>query len=136
MESESQVPKTEDAIDKHFGEPETWRHTWLWRVPPVHDGTRLVTRGIVEPGARRLVLGLGSFGTLFDDPELAIPGDLLYIARPGGHHAMMVDHYAGGILHVLEGNVGEPPAPVRQGWIEMKPRRDRRFRSLATLRTL
>lgn len=71
-------------------------------------------RRIPEPGALRLVAGMGQAGRKFKDPKQAKPGDLGLMKRPDGHHVYMVEHVDGNVVHSIEGNVGKFPAKVKR----------------------
>lgn len=78
---------------------------WLYRAP-----------GVNEPGAARLVLGLARAGRKFTDVEQLRPGDLVLWKRTDGHHVgtfKRFDHLQREIILTIEGNVGRPPARVR-----------------------
>jgi hypothetical protein len=78
---------------------------WLYRVP-----------GVNEPGAARLVLGLARAGRKFTDVEQLRPGDLVLWKRTDGHHVgtfKTFDARQPEIIMTIEGNVGRPPARVR-----------------------
>lgn len=80
---------------------------WLYRVPE---------DAVAEPGARRLVEGLGKVGRLFTNVEGLRPGDLCLWDRVGGEHVGIFthfDHLQDELIWTLEGNVGRPPAKVR-----------------------
>lgn len=109
-------------------------HPWLWRIPPrrLHQSVNW-TSGTPEPGALRLLTGMAEVGSRYTDPDKAIPGDAILYKRRRGHHAKMVHAVEPhGIIATLEGNVGRPPAPIKQ--LSCDPLRDPNFMFFATLR--
>lgn len=71
-------------------------------------------RRIPEPGALRLVAGMGMAGRKFKDADEAQPGDLVLWKRTDGHHVEMVEHVDKGIVHTIGGNVGRFPSKVKR----------------------
>lgn len=103
---------------------------WLYRTAPTIGRPD----GVPEPGALRLVTGLGKVGCWFTDPTLAWPGDLVLWKRRGGHHVAIVEYFpVRGVIETIEGNVGHYPAVVQR--MKHDVTKEPHFKRFASLRT-
>ena len=68
-------------------------------------------------GARRLFKNASSFGRVLADNEDPIPGDIVCWSRGTSAwmgHIALVERFADGVIHTIEGNVGPYPSKVKR----------------------
>lgn len=98
---------------------------WLFRRP-----------GVPEPGARRLVRGLGDMAGMYtyENSRLVKPGDLGLLERKGGHHVFVVEKQIEGVVHTIAGNEGRFPSKVKRTVRFKDGRNEKNFVCFAGLR--